>query len=59
MVTISEAIKILTEAAECSPLGGDTVIHLCEDEREYLPFDRARLDADDAGAVFLFCLNKE
>jgi len=51
-LTIDELMKALQIAKIDSPLGGDTVVHLCEDERGYEPFEGALLEAD----VFLLKL---
>lgn len=53
MITIDELVAALMRAREESPIGGDTVIHLCRDEEEYHPIQRMMLDTCGDGAVFL------
>ena len=52
-ITIDDLIERLTVAKQVSPLKGDTVVHLCEEDREYIPFNDAKLDVDQNGAVFI------
>jgi hypothetical protein len=56
LITLDKLIAAATEAKAKSPLGGDTVVHLCEYEREYIPINGTLLDVDEDGAVFLVCI---
>jgi len=60
MLTLDQLIAAALDAKAKSPLGGGTVVHLCERDREYIPFNRVLLDTDTAhpedGAVFLVCI---
>lgn len=51
--TLTELIVAAQDAIAKSPLGGETVVHLCEFEREYRPIIGTMLECDDNGAVFL------
>lgn len=61
MLTLDELIAAALEAKAKSPLGGGTVVHHCENDREYIAATRAILDTDpecpEDGAVFLVCIN--
>lgn len=46
MITIDDAIIQLTKLREKSPLGGETVIVLCEQDREYEEFHEITLGTD-------------
>lgn len=46
MVTIDEAIRHLTLLRQQSPLGGGTVLVLCEQNREYEEIHKITLDTD-------------
>lgn len=56
MLTVDELLEQLEKAKKTSPLGGDTVVHLCKEEEEYQPFDDAGLEVCGDGAVFLLRL---
>jgi hypothetical protein len=56
-MTIDELIAIAAGAREVSPLGGRTVVCLCEYEREYEEITRATLDTGSDSAVFLVCVD--
>lgn len=54
-MSIDDLIAALQKAREESCLGGETVVCLCEDEREYTQLTSVALDHDpnDASAVCL------
>jgi hypothetical protein len=60
MLTLDELITDALAAKEKSPLGGGTVVHHCEEDREYIAATKAFLDTDpehpEDGAVFLVCI---
>ena len=56
VLTIDDLIVRLEAAKKVSKLGGNTVVHLCEDFREYVPISDTVLDEDQDGAVFLLKL---
>jgi hypothetical protein len=56
-LTLDELIEKATKAREESKLGGRTVVHLCEQGREYIRFIDAVLDQDTDGAVFVLMLD--
>lgn len=60
MLTLDDLQKAVADAITRSPLGGGTVVHLCEFNREYIPCTRAVLDTDpeapEDGAVFIVCI---
>lgn len=59
-LTLDELIAAALDAKARSPLGGETVVHHCENDREYISATRAVLDTDpehpEDGAVFLVCI---
>ena len=57
VLTLDDLIAAALDAKAKSPLGGGTVVHLCEREREYIAFTKALLESDEDGAVFLLCLD--
>jgi hypothetical protein len=56
ILTLDSLIEAATEAKANSPLGGETVVHLCEQDREYIAIGGTLLDVDEDGAVFLVCI---
>lgn len=56
MITIDELIEKLQDARNKTPLGGNVVVCLCEDDREYVSFTEAKLDADKDGAIFILVI---
>lgn len=57
-ITIDQAIEALQIAKRRSPLGGNTVIHLCEEDIEYRVFRDIGIETDSSGAVCLFSMFK-
>jgi hypothetical protein len=61
MVTLDDLIAAALAAKAKSPLGGDTVVCLCENDREYVELTCTALDTDpehpEDGAHFLVCIN--
>jgi hypothetical protein len=57
-LTIKDAINALKIAARRSPLGENTVITLCENDREYTDFQDIGIDIAQEGATCLISLHK-
>lgn len=57
-MTIQEVIEDLQKAAAQSPWGSETVVYLCETEREYIQLREVKLDKDEDGAVALFMIEE-
>ena len=45
-MTLDQLIIAAIEAKAKSPLGGDTIVHLCEDDLEYTTAAQAVLDTE-------------
>lgn len=62
MLTLDQLIAAALAARKHSPLGGETLAHLCETDREYMEVTYAALETEiespEDGAVFLVCINK-
>lgn len=60
-LTLDDLIAAAEAAKAKSPLGGETVVCFCEDDREYVELTRTALDTDaehpEDGALFLVCIN--
>ena len=59
MMTVDDAINLLSEFKKQSRLGGNTVLVLCETDREYTPIEFLKLDQDSDGAVVLCGIHEE
>lgn len=57
-ITLGDLLHIALEAIKTSPLGLETVVCLCEMDRETISFKDAKLDVDQDGATFLISLHK-
>ena len=55
-MTIGEMLEKLEQLASESYLGIDTVIVLCEEDREYIEIGEVKLDQDDNGSLLLLKL---
>ncbi len=57
-ITIDQAIEALMIAKRRSPLGGNTVVCLCEEDIEYMTFADIGIETDSHGAICLFSMFK-